>query len=82
MAKKPLRPWYETFPQNYWTQEDYAYARRDGWQGTEPRPIQPRLDQLPARIPETLVPTWSPFSAPVSPRTRAVDQILHDLGIR
>ncbi len=81
------RPWYETFPKEHWTGEDLALAIQDGYKVTPSVPPDHKaLEQRPIVQPTHLAPAWNPLrpmrKKSDSAQGRAVDQLLHDLGIR
>jgi hypothetical protein len=83
-VKKP-KPWWQTYPKEYWTPEDRRAAIKDGWR-PPPTPLKQEIDPMLVAQPTHLAPAWSPLSPPkrvgVGAQGRAVDQLLHDMGIR
>jgi hypothetical protein len=80
------RPWWTTYPRQYWQAEDWAAARKAG---VVP-PAKAEL-QLPDLTGERLLNemasggpkvSWGPTPDPADARRRRADQLLEDRGLR
>jgi hypothetical protein len=83
---KPLRPWWETHPREFWTVEDQRAAERAGVVPPRANVGRPINNTLSPAVPQHLLPggfrLFPPSTTGRDGRSKQVDRLLGQLGIQ